>query len=60
MYVHVYKVKYTYVTRYAKINHASTQKSPLLCHNSRYSYGNKIKFTPLMQKFMENLIKFTE
>ena len=54
-----------YVTRSAKINHVSVQNllrffSTLLCHSSHYSYGNRMKLTPHMQKFMENLIKLTK
>ena len=59
-----YTVYFIYVTRSAKINHVSAQKSPhfltLLCHISHFSYGNKMKFTSQMQKFMGNLMKLTE
>ena len=55
----------TYVTRYAKINHVSIQKSSIFLkklyyHNSHSSYANKTQFLPQMQNLMENLLKLTE
>ena len=35
--------------------------STLFCHNSRFSYGNKMKLNHIiMQNFMENPVKLTE
>ena len=59
-----YSTGLRHVTRSAKISYVSTQKSPhflpLLYHNSRFSYGNRMKFIPLMQKFIENLLKLAK
>ena len=53
----------TLITRSAKIMSVHKNRhifSTLLCHNSRFSYGNMMKFILYMQKFMVNLINLTE
>ena len=53
----------TLITRSAKIMSVHKNShifSTLLCHNSHFSYGNMMKFTLYMQKFMANLINLTE